>query len=51
MYQPNYHVSLEDFRDLTMDRLSKFTDQRFFRTIDYLEGGNRPTSRSDTLAL
>lgn len=38
LYQPQYHLSLKDFRALTLERLKRFTEQRFFRAIDYQEG-------------
>lgn len=38
IYRPNYYLSLMEFRDLTLRRLQKFVDQRFFSTFDYLRG-------------
>ena len=38
IYRQNYYLSLMEFRELTMQRLRKFVDQRFFSVFDYLEG-------------
>ncbi len=38
IYRPNYYLSLMEFRELTLQRLQKFVDQRFFSTFDYLRG-------------
>ena len=38
IYRQNYYLSLMEFRELTMQRLKKFVDQRFFSVFDYLEG-------------
>jgi acyl-CoA oxidase len=35
LYKPNYYLSLQDFRDLTMQRVVKFVSQRFFSVRDY----------------
>lgn len=43
IYQPNFYLSLLEFRELTLQRLKKFTDQRFFSTADYIRGMS-PTS-------
>lgn len=37
IYRPNYYLSLMEFRQLTLDRLQKFVDQKFFTTRDYLD--------------
>ena len=31
-------MSLKDFRALTLERLVRFTEQRFFQTSDYMNG-------------
>ena len=38
LYRPNYYQSLMEFREQTLQRLQKFVDQRFFKTMDYLTG-------------
>ena len=38
LYRPQYHLSLKDFRALTLERLVRFTEQRFFQTSDYMNG-------------
>jgi hypothetical protein len=38
IYKPNYYQSLMEFRALTLTRLRKFTEQKFFKTEDYLKG-------------
>lgn len=38
LYKPNYYQSLMDFREQTLQRLQKYVDQRFFKTMDYLKG-------------
>ena len=35
LYMPNYHQSLEGFRELTMQRVVKFVRQGFFSVTDY----------------
>lgn len=36
LYRPNYYLSLSGFRELTSQRVSKFVEQRFFSTSDYI---------------
>jgi acyl-CoA oxidase len=36
IYRPNYYLSLMEFRELTLQRLKAFCDQRFFCTKHYL---------------
>ena len=38
IYQPNHYLSLMEFREQTLQRLKKFTEQRFFSSRDYLRG-------------
>jgi hypothetical protein len=38
IYRQNFYLSLMEFRELTLQRLKKFVDQRFFSVFDYLEG-------------
>ncbi len=50
MYRPNYYLSLMEFRDLTLRRLQKFVDQKFFSTFDYLNGEPHVSLVSSSLA-
>lgn len=38
IYKPEYYCSLMEFRDLTLKRLQKYVQQRFFSVEDYLRG-------------
>ena len=38
LYKPDYHLSMYEFRDLTLRRLQLFVAQRFFSVFDYLKG-------------
>lgn len=38
IFRPNYYLSLMEFRELTLQRLKKFVDQKFFSSFDYLRG-------------
>ena len=38
LYKPDYYLSLPDFREVTLQRLKKFCEQRFFSTADYTRG-------------
>ena len=38
IYLPNYYASFLEFREVTLQRLKKFTEQRFFSSRDYLRG-------------
>ncbi|KAK9792964.1 hypothetical protein WJX73_001239, partial [Symbiochloris irregularis] len=51
LYKPNHYLSLMEFRELTLQRLKKFTDQRFFSTADYLRDPLRFQAGLETLAL
>lgn len=36
LYKPDYYMPFDDFRELTLRRLQKFCEQRFFSVADYL---------------
>ena len=38
IYKPDYYLSLLDFRELTLQRLKHFVNQKFFSVSDYLQG-------------
>ena len=38
VFEPKYHLSLADFRQLTVDRLVALTKQEFFKASDYKDG-------------
>ncbi len=38
IYKADYYLSLLDFRELTLQRLKHFVDQKFFSVFDYLQG-------------
>lgn len=44
IYKPDYYLSLLDFRELTLQRLKHFVDQKFFSVFDYLQGKPTPAS-------
>ena len=38
LYRQNFYLNLMEFRELTLQRLKKFVEQRFFSVSDYLQG-------------
>lgn len=37
IYRPNYYLSLQEFRELTTQRVVKFVGQGFFSVMDYIQ--------------
>jgi hypothetical protein len=44
IYKQEYYLSLMDFRELTLKRLQKYVQQRFFSVEDYLNGALNPVA-------
>ncbi|KAK9816668.1 hypothetical protein WJX72_003499 [[Myrmecia] bisecta] len=51
LYQPNYYLSLMEFRELTLQRLQKFVAQKFFSSKDYITDPLRFQAGLECLAL
>ncbi|CAL5219457.1 g1292 [Coccomyxa viridis] len=50
IYKADYYLSLLDFRELTLQRLKHFVDQKFFSVFDYLQDPLRFMAGLETLA-
>ncbi|GBF88240.1 hypothetical protein Rsub_00952 [Raphidocelis subcapitata] len=51
LYTPNDYLSLMEFRELTLQRLKRFLDQRFFSIRDYLSDPRRFQAALESLSF
>lgn len=51
LYKPNYYMPFEEFREVTLKRLQKFADQRFFSVADYIRNPLKFQAGLETLTF